>query len=82
MPWRLVQIWVHVPTHRTDKKTGEKISTLHVIIEKKSMVNLVCVFSRSVLKQGCSQESFFFVGTSLLGIREGILFLHSIKRKI
>jgi len=41
-------IWIHVPFDRTDKTTGEVRSTLHMMIEKKSMVNLVQAFSVSV----------------------------------
>ncbi|KAI0795469.1 Bestrophin, RFP-TM, chloride channel-domain-containing protein [Abortiporus biennis] len=33
-------IWIHVPFDRIDKATGEKKSKLHVVIEKKSMINL------------------------------------------
>ena len=38
---RSFQIWIHVPFERTDKATGQKKPTLEVVIEKKSMVNLV-----------------------------------------
>lgn len=41
-------IWIHVPFERTDKVTGEVRTTLHMMIEKKSMVNLVQAFSVSV----------------------------------
>ncbi|KIP01661.1 hypothetical protein PHLGIDRAFT_340523 [Phlebiopsis gigantea 11061_1 CR5-6] len=41
-------IWIHVPFERTDKATGQKKPTLEVVIEKKSMVNLVQAYSVSV----------------------------------
>lgn len=37
----LYQIWIHVPSDRTDKNTGEKKPILQVVLEKKSMINLV-----------------------------------------
>ena len=42
------QIWIHVPFERVDKKTGQTKSTLEMVIEKKSMVNLVQAYSVSV----------------------------------
>lgn len=36
-----LQIWIHVPFDRVDKTTNQKRPMLRVIIEKKSMVNLV-----------------------------------------
>ena len=45
---RNLQIWIHVPFERTDKKTGERKSTLEIVIEKKSMVNLVQAYAVSV----------------------------------
>ncbi|KAJ3478799.1 hypothetical protein NLI96_g9513 [Meripilus lineatus] len=41
-------IWVHVPTNRPAKGNVAAPSTLHVMIEKKSMVNLVQAYSVSV----------------------------------
>ncbi|KAI0076497.1 UPF0187-domain-containing protein [Panus rudis PR-1116 ss-1] len=41
-------IWIHVPFERTDKTTGEKKPMLEVMIEKKTMVNLIQAFSVSV----------------------------------
>ncbi|TFK91914.1 UPF0187-domain-containing protein [Polyporus arcularius HHB13444] len=41
-------IWVHVPFDRVDKKTGQPKSKLEVIIEKKSMVNLVQAYAVAV----------------------------------
>ena len=45
---RNLQIWIHVPFERTDKKTGQQKSTLEIVIEKKSMVNLVQAYAVSV----------------------------------
>ncbi|OBZ78130.1 hypothetical protein A0H81_02289 [Grifola frondosa] len=41
-------IWIHVPSQRMNKQTGQQQSGLSVVIEKKSMVNLVQAFSVSV----------------------------------
>ncbi|EKM56905.1 uncharacterized protein PHACADRAFT_254282 [Phanerochaete carnosa HHB-10118-sp] len=41
-------IWIHVPFERTDKATGEKKPHLQVVIEKKSMINLVQAYSVAV----------------------------------
>ncbi|KAI0691844.1 UPF0187-domain-containing protein [Cytidiella melzeri] len=41
-------IWIVVPFDRVDKATGEKKSHLEVVIEKKSMINLVQAYSVSV----------------------------------
>ncbi|KAJ3519224.1 hypothetical protein NM688_g9332 [Phlebia brevispora] len=41
-------IWIHVPFDRVDKATGQKKPTLQVVIEKKSMINLVQAYSVSV----------------------------------
>ncbi|KAH9941269.1 Bestrophin, RFP-TM, chloride channel-domain-containing protein [Epithele typhae] len=41
-------IWIHVPFDRTDKKTGQPKSQLEIVIEKKSMVNLIQAYSVSV----------------------------------
>ena len=35
------QIWIHVPFERVDKATGKSKPLLEVVIEKKSMINLV-----------------------------------------
>ena len=45
---RNLQIWIHVPFERIDKKTGQQKSTLEIVIEKKSMINLVQAYSVSV----------------------------------
>lgn len=45
---RNLQIWIHVPFERIDKKTGQQKSTLEIVIEKKSMVNLVQAYAVSV----------------------------------
>ncbi|GJE86689.1 Bestrophin, RFP-TM, chloride channel-domain-containing protein [Phanerochaete sordida] len=41
-------IWIHVPFDRVDKATGEKKPHLQVVIEKKSMINLVQAYSVAV----------------------------------
>ncbi|TBU24104.1 Bestrophin, RFP-TM, chloride channel-domain-containing protein [Dichomitus squalens] len=41
-------IWIHVPFERIDKKTGQRRSNLEVVIEKKSMINLVQAYAVSV----------------------------------
>ncbi|TCD62726.1 hypothetical protein EIP91_006524 [Steccherinum ochraceum] len=41
-------IWIHVPFERVDKKTGQPMSHLKIIIEKKTMVNLIQAFAVSV----------------------------------
>ena len=43
-----MQIWLHVPSERVDKKTGQVRTKLAIAIEKKSMVNLVQAYSVSV----------------------------------
>lgn len=35
------QIWIHVPFERKDKETGEAKPILRVVLDKKSMINLV-----------------------------------------
>ena len=45
---RGVQIWIHVPFERTNKKTGQQKSVLEITIEKKSMINLVQAYSVAV----------------------------------
>ncbi|PSR71403.1 hypothetical protein PHLCEN_2v12670 [Hermanssonia centrifuga] len=41
-------IWIHVPFDRVDKASGMKKATLPIVIEKKSMINLVQAYSVSV----------------------------------
>ncbi|KAI0088809.1 UPF0187-domain-containing protein [Irpex rosettiformis] len=41
-------IWIHVPFERVNKATGEKRPHLEVVIEKKSMINLVQAYSVAV----------------------------------
>ncbi|KAI0337625.1 UPF0187-domain-containing protein [Trametopsis cervina] len=41
-------IWIQVPFERTNKATGQKKPHLEVVIEKKSMINLVQAYSVSV----------------------------------
>ncbi|KAI0776370.1 Bestrophin, RFP-TM, chloride channel-domain-containing protein [Irpex lacteus] len=41
-------IWIHVPFDRVNKATGEKRPHLEVVIEKKSMINLVQAYSVAV----------------------------------
>ncbi|CAL1709226.1 unnamed protein product [Somion occarium] len=41
-------IWLHVPFDRVDKATGNKKPMLEVMIEKKSMINLIQAFSVAV----------------------------------
>ncbi|KIP06316.1 hypothetical protein PHLGIDRAFT_107168 [Phlebiopsis gigantea 11061_1 CR5-6] len=41
-------IWIHVPFERVDKETGKQKPALEVVIEKKSMINLVQAYSVSV----------------------------------
>lgn len=40
------QIWIHVPTERVNKATNQPKPLLQVVIEKKSMINLVGVVYR------------------------------------
>lgn len=41
-------IWIHVPFERTNKDTKEKMSHLQVVIEKKSMINLIQAYPVAV----------------------------------
>jgi predicted membrane chloride channel (bestrophin family) len=43
-----MNIWVHVPHERVDKVTKEKVPTIKVVVEKKSMINLVQAYSVSI----------------------------------
>lgn len=38
---RFIKIWIHVPFQQVDKATGEPKPLLKIMIEKRSMINLV-----------------------------------------
>ncbi|THH28925.1 hypothetical protein EUX98_g5262 [Antrodiella citrinella] len=41
-------IWIHAPFERVDKKTNQQVSHLKIIIEKKTMINLIQGFAVAV----------------------------------